>query len=167
MCVDFAWKEWEQGEKKWAIRNVKLRMSRKLIFVAGLLATLASDWLFPTEVGAHLGKMQGAYDREMSKFRTLLFSFLSPAEIVATACINAQLDDLAVDLFTHYDQFLEMIGTVSTRKHLEELKQEDHAEDDTFQEFRQNSHRFQGVLESMFFDPVSPFSARTRKYGLF
>ena len=46
MCVDFACKEWEQGGKKWALRNIKLRMSRKLIFVSGFL-TMFSCYLNP------------------------------------------------------------------------------------------------------------------------
>src|SRR3982750_628266 len=28
MCVDFAYKQWEQKGNKWAIRNIKLRMAR-------------------------------------------------------------------------------------------------------------------------------------------
>jgi predicted nucleotidyltransferase len=41
VCVDFAWKEWEQSPKKWALRNVKRRISRKLLFVSGMLAVFA------------------------------------------------------------------------------------------------------------------------------
>ena len=55
MAVDFASKQRERAGEGWGLRNIKLRLSRKLIFAAGLLVCYYVALDSPQLVAPHLG----------------------------------------------------------------------------------------------------------------
>src|SRR3990172_7171247 len=101
MCVDFAWKEWEQAGSKWALRNIKLRIPRKLIFVAGLLTVFSC---FRNPDLAPQGTDHQAYLRLIHTHLARYVS-LTPLEIVSHELSKLSLKEDAGQLLDVYDEF--------------------------------------------------------------
>ena len=166
MAVDFAYKLRKRSGSGWAIRNIKLRMSRKLIYVSGLLAcycchldftpdqrkTLFSNPDGQKEIVAHMGAI----------FR------MTPLEIVAGVLFRyPHLDDAAGKILNSYDEFVGMLADKNIRTHLENLTEVNADSDEIYQRARQLSHVFREGLTDFFFDPKSDLDALTRSYGVF
>ncbi len=166
MAVDFAYKLRKRSGKGWAIRNIKLRMSRKMIYVSGLLACYRchldySDtqrrMLFATPEG----------QREIIEHMEAVFR-LPPLEIVASVLLRyPHLDQPARDILNSYDEFVGMLADEYKRKHLENLKEEHADSDDIYQQARQLSHTFRDGLLAFFFDTESELDTLTKNYGVF
>ncbi len=155
MCVDFANKQREQAGKKWALRNIKLRMSRKLIFVKGLLMC-ASCYNHPS-----------ISSQELKATLSKIISFKA-IDFVVNELIKYQIDDKwIIQLLDAYDIFLKMLNNDSVRNHIEGLPINDVYSDSLFSEARNNAHLFQEALDNVFYYEETPLKKFTLKYGVF
>ena len=162
ICVDFAWKESEQEGSKWALRNLKLRMSRKLLFVSGLLIVFSCyenpDLNWDRDSAEE-------YIREMQR-HLMRFVLLTPLEIVAWGFSRVSLQAKAAELFDIYDAFLAKL-TTALRRYLQDLPPQNVYNDRSFLELRNASHAFQRVLTDVFFEADTLLRKFTIIYGVF
>lgn len=162
--VDYASKHRERQGQKWALRNAKLRMSRKLIFAAGLLTCFNCYLKPPVEledlfaIPQHLGPL-------LSHLRTYIR--MTPVDILADAAASFAKEQTAAQIFDAYDRFLTMMNDGEIRKHLGGLKAQEAHADKVFAKIREISTAFQEGLTRLFLDDDEKLSALTRKYGIF
>jgi hypothetical protein len=166
MAVDFAYKRRTRGGDGAALRNLKLRMSRKLIFVSGLLACFSFHLLLPETERA--GVVGSAYSS--LGFVRWMRDILSqtPLEILASV-INRydHLRELGVVIFQAYDDFLGVLTDTDKRSHLESLSPGHEESDVVYQQIRKDSHRFRDALLELFFDDRTQLAQLTKTYGVF
>lgn len=166
MAVDFAYKLRTRAGKGWAIRNIKLRMSRKLIYVSGLLACYRCHLDYSPEerkaIFANPDRHKEVVERLEAIFRE------TPLEIVAEVLLRyPHLDEAAKKLFSSYDEFLGILADDESRDHLESLAEDQADNDKVYQRARLLTHSFRdGVLE-FFFDRESKLDVLTKTYGVF
>lgn len=163
MCVDFAYREWEQAGGKWAIRNIKLRMSRKLLFVSGLLTVFScfnNDALRIDSAKA---------DRYLPMMEAHLTRFVrsTSGNILVWALDGLGLAAQAADILTHYDEFLGRLDKADVRSHLGSLPADQVYRDQHFLELREISHQFQDALDEVFFKADTDLREFTLRYGVF
>jgi predicted nucleotidyltransferase len=163
MAVDFADKFHDQEGEKWALRNAKLRFSRKLLFLVGILACFS--WkLHPRSELAD--NPESATDVAIRHFDRYLAR--PPLEILADELLLANAPEkLCQELFSTYDEFIAILDDEELRRELHKLPRDIAEKSDLFQRVRGLSHRFQASLTEWLFQPDTPIFDLVKKYGLF
>lgn len=163
IASDFASKMWERQRQGWGIRNVKLRFSRKLLFVSGLLTCFAADLLPGSE-------LESARDEQ--SYLTLLADFmfeqtrLSPLDQLARL-LREHDPALGKRIFGAYDSFLAALDHEPSRKALERLERSDAAASDAYNALRLHSRTFREGINELFFDADPRLKRLIRDFGVF
>lgn len=170
IAVDYASKTRSQGDRKLAIRNVKLRMSRKLLYAAGLLKCFrcavesdgknaVSESFFPDLFREHKDLVQPYVE----KLRALCD--VTPIDLLAEWMLRKNTDkNIVRKIFDNYNKFLKCMDSGKKRKLLGGSPS---ACPDLFNQMRDISHEFQEGLTALFFDSDSQLEYFTKKYAVF
>jgi hypothetical protein len=163
IAVDFAQKRRERAGSGWAIRTAKLRLSRKLMYAAGLLNCFSCEYALTAEPGLD---PRTATERVVTHLSKLVQK--TPLDIMAHAVLLfGELSVPARDLFGAYDAFLRLMDEEAARDHLESLRPELAANDAVYDEVRAIGQRFQQALTAIFFESATPLPEFTKRYGVF
>lgn len=162
MAVDFADKYRDQVGEKWALRNTKLRFSRKLIFLSALLACFSWNRYQErpeSKPGGNIDLAQQHFIEYMSR---------PPLEVVADELVlNNVPRQVCKDIFSSYNEFLSILNDEELRTSLENLPRNIAEKSDLFQRVRGLSNQFQSGLIDWLFNPENPTFQLVREYGLF
>jgi hypothetical protein len=165
MASDYAAKMWERDAEEWAIRNVKLRFSRKLIFIAGLLTCFS----FELEPPANRGELIADRERLPEILTSHILDTLgtTPLDVVSRRLLHLDARATARKFFGAYDDFLAILGDVEKRATLMTLRLQDAISSKVWNEARAASHRFREAIETLFFSEDQRLHELTRSYGVF
>ena len=162
MAVDFAHKRRTRGAAGWALRNAKLRMSRKLMYAAGLLSCFSCDSAFRPAV-----RRQPWHDAQQVVEHLARMVRATPLDILAGVVLSyfGELSGAGGRLFGAYDEFLGLLHT--RRDHLQALLPWQADADPVYQHARELGRCFQDALTEIFFTCDTPLRDLTIRYGVF
>jgi hypothetical protein len=166
MAVDYAAKRRDRQWQGWAIRNFKLRMSRKLIFAAGLAMCMSCE-LMPEDA------FVGEGSKDPSEVYTAMQDFLirfanrTPLASLAAFALRFGAVSTAGTLFDAYDEFLGILSDSEKRERLTSMDHDAAITDALFQETRRIGTAFQSGLTKLFFDTDTALTSATQRYGVF
>jgi hypothetical protein len=165
MTVDYAAKRRERAWRGWAIRNFKLRMSRKLIFVSGLAMCLKCELLPPESLKQDINS---EVDFHAAMLELLLdFTSRTPLELLAIFATEFGAEEKAAKIFHAYDEFLALLRDPAKRTKLEEMEFEEAISDPVFSDARRIGTDFQTGLTDLFFNTNDALTKATQRYGVF
>jgi hypothetical protein len=169
MVVDFAYKQRERENEGYALRNIKLGLSRKLIYASGLLACFSCESDFPRKQLFVSGNAQRAVEHLRGSFRK------TPLEIVASTLIQyEELREPSKRLFDNYDRFVGLLASEdpiaegkSPREYLKALSPGDLAQDPVFTEAQAVRREFGNAMTDIFLRVESPIQKLMIERGVF
>lgn len=164
MAVDFAHKRRVRAARGWALRNAKLRMSRKLLYAAGLLTCFSCDEVFRARARTRpWHDARQVVDHLCGRVR------MAPLDILAQVVLHyfGELSGPAGRLFGVYDEFLGVLHDPARRGHLDALPPSLADTDPGYQDVRAMATRFQDALTEIFFHRGTPLRDLTIRYGVF
>jgi hypothetical protein len=162
ITVDFVAKQRERTGG-WALRTTKLRLSRKLIFVSGLLTCFGCALHGERPVDAAENILVPEMVRVLrDQIRR------TPLENLAEVLLRPEVKpETARLLFDAYDDFIALLGDDDKRAQLKKLPADEIGEDKVFREARDLGRRFQDGLDRLFFEEDEFLRKLIRKYGVF
>jgi hypothetical protein len=164
MAVDFADKFHDQEGERWGLRNAKLRFSRKLILLTGMLACFS--WRLHG-LKSSSTEMENTIEKAIFYFEDFYFS-RPPLEILADEVLRAELPtQLSVKIFSAYDRFLAILDDPTKRNELEQIPRESADKSLVFQEIRRHSHEFRDALLEWLYMPNTELCNLVKQYALF
>jgi hypothetical protein len=159
MAVDYANKYRARAGEKWALRNIKLRMSRKLLFVSGFFMCLSCAL-----------SSQGHADQQFTSQKLVddLLKWTQTPALESLAYIVAKhAPQLSGNIFDAYDSFLLLLSDEEARQTLEELSPEDAYQNEVFLGARKNATEFDESLTKLLFESDDRVTQLVKKYGVF
>jgi len=172
MCVDYANKFRDRSGEGWAIRHLKLRMSRKLIFTAGLILCFNCDARLFTDLS---GKFRDLFTQDKAEQAPVkdLVEYVrhlcnrGPLDALAESCLRFAEDKTSKQLFDAYNEFLGILRDKKDREHLGSLDPEKGEDDKLFQRSFEIGRRFHQGLLRLFFQDHPKLAELTAYYGVF
>lgn len=165
MASDFAAKMWERQNEGWGLRNIKLRFSRKLIFIAGLLACFS----FELDPPADKDSIRADPENLPSALASHIFSRLAtpPLDALAAALLLHGDNSIARNIFDAYDQFLGILLNPEQRAELTHLPIDQALQSKVWIAARDASRIFRDGVEELFLKKPGLLSELTLRFCVF
>ncbi len=171
-AVDYASKKWHQNDKKWGIRNSKLRFTRKMLFLKGLLLTLDCEFSdvegneeWPWNILPGSDYLNKPENRLMLGIQKLIE--LAPVEMFCRTCLMTDSLVNAEKALKAYNDFLAMIDDEEKRDHLSNIPFESAEDDEIFNSVRDKGKEFGAALNCVLFDNGGKLAELVKEYGVF
>jgi hypothetical protein len=141
------------------LRNIKLRMSRKLLFVSGIFMCIS--WVLNQEEAREDKFIAQNVVDHLRKWTQR-----SPLESLANI-VERHATFLKDDIFDNYDSFLALLRDEHQRKLLKDLSPDDAYSNPTFIAARRVATNFDEALVKLLFGFDEEITRLAKKYGVF